>query len=98
EFVRNEKNVLLLRRVDGPRVDPAPQGNHADQKAEQKDAGGDQRRDIDRTALPQFTAYGPIPAPNRRDDRVLACLRFKERPKYGVGGGSARAALCGGPV
>src|SRR5256884_5851590 len=54
------------------------------QEGEQKNGGGGQRGDIDRTVLPQFAPHRPVHAPTGGDDRRRGYLRFEGRPGLGV--------------
>src|SRR6266699_234849 len=54
------------------------------QEGEQKNGGGGQRCDIDRTVLPQFAPHRPVHTPTGGDDRRRGYLQFEGRPGHGV--------------
>ena len=62
--------ALLLGRIERRRASRirCRQADRADQEAEQDDAGDDQRRDVDRTVLPQLAPHRPV-------QRAAACGR-----------------------
>src|SRR2546421_11014547 len=67
------------------------------QEGEQKNGGGGQRGDIDRTVLPQFAPHRPVHAPTGGDDRRGGCLRFQGGTRDGGLRGAHLGPPCGAP-
>src|SRR6267378_2916310 len=81
--VRSETGSELVRYVE--RLVPMRRAERQpSQEGEQKNGGGGQRCDIDRTVFPQFASHRPVHAPTGGDDRRRGYLRFKGRPGHGV--------------
>src|ERR1700758_1875273 len=76
--------MVLLRWIERGCAQVAPQIHHADDESDEKNSGGDQRCDINRTVLPQFAAHRPIHAPAWRDDGRRQALRPHRRLVQGI--------------
>src|ERR1700694_4621638 len=74
EFVRYVERLVSASRG----------GRQPSQKGQQKNGGGGQRGDIDRTGLPQFASHRPVHAPPGGEGARRGYLRFEGSPGHGV--------------